>query len=664
MKYFCRALSAVVFLFLFSYNGSAQVYNPVAWTFSQQKVSDSEYTLTFHAAIQKGWHMYSQHIADSITVPTAFTFSVDPGYSLSGKTDEGKPISKYEKVFNTYLKYFENSATFTQNINVHNAKALTLTGNVYYITCNDSMCLPPKQVNFSFNIPATHTTSSHAGLLWFWILGFGGGLIALFTPCVFPMIPLTVSFFMKRSGSRAKGLRDAITYGLSIIFIYVLSAYVITLILGPSGMNIIASNGWVNLIFFIIFLIFGFSFLGAFELTLPSSWANKADQASDKGGLMGIFFMALTLCVVSFSCTAPIMGQALATSALSGNYWSLTICAFGFSTALALPFALFAIFPTWLKSLPSSGGWLNSVKVVFGLLEIAFSLKFLSTADLVGLHIRFLHFNLNGPMGIMRREIFIALWIVVFAIIGLYLIGKIKFHHDSDVKYVSVTRLMLAIASFAFMVYLIPGMFGSPLKLIGGFPPPDSYSEGWHIGGRGTTLNGGNTATANTLKGASSAVKEIGCPLNLNCFHDYNAALAYAKQQNKPLIIDFTGFSCVNCRKMEQNVWSDPKVLSILNNDYILVSLYVDDKTELPDSLQYTSKATGEKIETYGDKWSDMETERFNSNTQPLYVLMSNNDTPLAQPKGYTPDVDQYIKFLSQGTNSSGSAFGKGAVTP
>lgn len=651
MKNRCRNISTALFLFFLAFSLKAQVYNPIAWKFTQTKVNDSEYTLTMQATIEKGWHLYSQTTPDSITIPTAFTFKPDPGYVLDGKTAEGEPIKKFEKVFNTELKYFENSATFTQNIRVRAKSSLTVKGNVYFITCNEGQCLPPKQVDFAILIPAPAPSAASSGYLLIWILGFGGGILALFTPCVFPMIPLTVSFFTKKSSSRSKATRDAFTYGLSIILIYVFLAVIITAISGPNALNAIASNGWVNLFFFIIFLIFGFSFLGAFELTLPSSWVNKADSASDRGGIFGIFFMALTLCIVSFSCTGPIVGQALALAGYSSaGYWSLAMCMFGFSTAMALPFALFSLFPTWLNSLPSSGGWLNSVKVVLGLLEIAFSLKFLSTTDLVGLHIKFLHLHINGPMGFLKREIFIAIWIIMFAIIGFYLLGKIKFHHDSDVKHVSVFRLSLAIIAFAFTVYLVPGLFGAPLKLIGGFPPPDWYTEGWHLGGEGKTNNANNTAVASSSNSnSSSATQKVGCPLNLNCYHDYSEALAVAKQQNKPVMVDFTGFSCVNCRKMEENVWSDPKVLSIINNDYVLVSLYVDDKTELPDDMQYVSKTTGEKVETFGEKWSDMETERFKSNTQPLYVLMNNNDTPIADPKGYTPDVDQYVEFLKQG---------------
>jgi len=652
MKHLCRILSAALLLICFSLNTPAQVFNPVSWKFSQKQVNDTQIALSLEATIQKGWHLYSQNIPPNGPVPTAFTFTPSAAdYSLTGNVTEGIPISKYEKAFSMELKYFENSASFTQLINVHSKTGFTLKGNVYSMTCNDSMCLPPKQVNFSFSIPATAApaSSAHAGYLWIWILGFLGGLAALFTPCVFPMIPLTVSFFTKKAGSKKKGLRNSVTYGIFIIIIYVVFGSVITAILGPSGLNAIASNGWVNLFFFLIFVIFGCSFLGAFELTLPSSWVNKSDSASDKGGMFGIFFMALTLCLVSFSCTAPIVGSLLAGAAVNGSYWSLTIGMFGFSTALALPFALFAMFPNWLNSLPSSGGWLNSVKVVLGLLEIAFSLKFLSTADLVGLHIKFLHIHFNGPMGILKREIFIALWIIIYAMIGFYLLGKIKFHHDSDVKHISVSRLLLAIVAFAFTAYLIPGLFGAPLKLIGGFPPPSFYSEGWSVGGDG----GSGGLPSKNGQTVSSDPHKIGCPLNLNCFHDYKEALAEAKKTNKPIMIDFTGFSCVNCRKMEENVWSDPKVLGILNQDYVLVSLYVDDKTTLPDSLQYTSKITGEKVETYGDKWSDMETERFKSNTQPLYVLMNNDDSQIATPRGYTPDVDQYVDFLNQGKGTS-----------
>jgi thiol:disulfide interchange protein DsbD len=628
-----------------------QIADPITWKFSQTQLNDSEYVLNLQATIQKGWHLYSQHLDPSaIQNPTALTYAPSADYALdSGTAEDGKLMVVHDTVPKEIESFYENTVTFKQKIKVHNAKGFKVKGNVYYQTCNMGSCLPPKQVDFVIDIPATGNTSTSTaggGYLKILLLGFLGGLAALFTPCVFPMIPLTVSFFTKRGKDRKKGVRSAISYGLCIIFLYVVLGEIITAILGPSGMNIIASNGWVNLTFFIIFIVFGCSFLGAFELTLPSSWLNKADSASDKGGFFGIFFMALTLCLVSFSCTAPIVGSLLAGAAVNGSYWSLVVGMFGFSLALAMPFALFALFPSWMNGLPQSGGWLNSVKVVLGLLEIAFSLKFLSTADLVGLHIKWMHFHINGPMGILKREIFIALWIIIYAMIGLYLIGKIKFHHDSEHKYVSVPKLLLAIIAFSFTLYLIPGMFGAPLKLIGGFPPPDYYSEGWSLGA--VAAGGGNNNSSASTDGQAKK-KGDNCPLNLSCYHNFNDALAAAKQQNKPILIDFTGYSCVNCRKMESTVWADAKVLPIIRDDYVLASLYVDETNELPDSLQTTSKITGKKLETWGDKWSAMETELYQSNTQPLYVLVDPNGKELASPIGYTPDVDQYVQFLNQG---------------
>jgi len=658
MKQFWRGACVALSILFFTTCaiGQGKMADPVSWTFSQAPVNDSEYVLSLHATIQKGWHIYTQKLDPSaIQNPTAFTFTPSFNYSLNGPTvEEGKVVTVKDTNPKEIETYFENEVNYKQKITIHNSKGFTISGNVYFQTCNDGACLPPKQVDFAFQMPAATNATANAGssnYLKILLLGFLGGLAALFTPCVFPMIPLTVSFFTKRGKDRKKGFRSAVIYGLCIIFLYVVLGEVITAILGPSGMNIIASNGWVNLIFFIIFIVFGCSFLGAFELTLPSSWQNKADSASEKGGIFGIFFMALTLCLVSFSCTAPIVGSLLAGAAVNGSYWSLVFGMFGFSLALAMPFALFAMFPSWLTAMPQSGGWLNSVKVVLGLLEIAFSLKFLSTADLVGLHIKWMHFHINGPMGLMKREIFIALWVIIFALIGFYLLGKIKFHHDSDTQYVSVSKLLLAIVSFSFTLYLIPGMFGAPLKLIGGFPPPDFYTEGWTLGAAssGEGGSGGVPSKDGNTASKSSSKKDIGCPLNLNCFHDYKEAVAYAKQVNKPILIDFTGFSCINCRKMEQNVWSDPRVLAIIKDDYVLASLYVDDPTELPDSMQVISKVTGKKIETYGDKWSVMETELYQSNTQPLYVLVDPDGRTLAPPTGYTPDAEQYSQFLIKG---------------
>ncbi len=653
--------SFIVFFLFIAGSAVAQIYNPVSWKFSQKQINDSEYVVTSHANIEKGWHTFSQHTDSNGPIPMAFMYASSPDYRLEGKTDEDSCITQFDSTFKVVIKYFLHHANFTQKIVVHSPNGFMLKGNISYQVCSETTCLPPQKADFSVAIPPTVPAQKNSGYLWIWVLGFLGGLAALFTPCVFPMIPLTVSFFTKRAANHnQKTSSGPYLYAASIILIYIILGGVITAIAGPSGLNAIASNGWVNLIFFITFLIFGFSFLGAFEITLPNSWVNKSDSVSEKGGIAGIFFMALTLCLVSFSCTAPIVGSLLAGASLSGAYWSLIIGMFGFSTALALPFALFASFPQWLKNLPKSGGWLNSVKVVLGLLEIAFSLKFLSTADLVGLHIGWLHFHLNGPMGILKREIFIALWIVIFIITGFYLLGKIKFHHDSDLKYLSVTRLFLAVIAFAFSLYLVPGLFGAPLKLIGGFPPPSYYTEGWTINNKLSV----DSQQSSVGRGQSPADnhQRIGCPLNLNCFHDYEEAVAASKQENKPIMIDFTGFSCVNCRKMEENVWSDPAILNIINNDYILVSLYVDDKMELPESQQIISKVNGSKIESFGDKWSDMETTLYKSNTQPLYVLVNTNGDILAPQRGYTPDIELYKQFLEDGVKafkdkSAGSIF-------
>jgi thiol:disulfide interchange protein len=658
MRFLLRQV-LVLTLLLFTIAASAQVLNPITWKFSQKQLNDSEFILSMQANIPTGWHIFSQF--EKSSTPTAFAFYRSADYTSVDSVTEEKPITRYEPSVKDTARFFLHEATFTRTVAVHNHSAFTIKGNVYYQTCNDSMCLPPKQVDFSYSIPATtaSSSSSHSGYLWVWALGFLGGLAALLTPCVFPMIPLTVSFFTKRSTNKKKGKRNAFIYAACILLIYVLLGLIITVFFGNDALKDVASNGWVNLIFFIIFMIFGFSFLGAFEITLPASWVNKTDSASEKGGVMGIFFMALTLCIVSFSCTAPVVGSLLVGASQNGNYWSLVIGMFGFSTALALPFALFAAFPAWLNTLPQSGGWLNSVKVVMGLLELAFALKFLSNSDLVGLHIKWLHLHINGPMGILRREVFIALWVIIFMIIGFYLMGKIRFHHDSEHKHTSVSRLLLAIIAFSFSLYLIPGLFGAPLKLIGGLPPPSSYNEGWNFGGNG------QSATKTSSVSASNHL-EISCPLNLNCFHDYDEAVAYAKQVNKPIMIDFTGLTCTNCRNEEQDVWPEAEVFKIINNDVVLVSLYTDDKNELPEDKQYVSKTSGDKVETYGEKWSDMETGKFKTNALPFYALLDADGNELTTPRGYTPDKDQYLQFLKQGLSNFHPATGKApaATTP
>lgn len=665
-------------------NAFAQILKPVKWSFSVNRMNDCEAELIFKAKIDKGFHVYSQFL-DKEDGPVATTFNIDKSndFALDGKVTEGKPIEEYDPNFEMKLKFFANEATFKQKIKITNLKAFSIKGYLNFMVCDDSKCLPPEDIDFEFKINAapgkpcsdakekkaekpgvdtaaivappvdsskadtsakseiisnnntqdivkasTEEKQENKGAWAIFVAGFLGGLLALLTPCVFPMIPLTVSFFTKSSGNRKKGLMNALIYGLSIILIYVTLGMIITLSLGPDALNAMASNAIVNLAFFVIFVVFATSFLGAFEITLPSSWVNKADTASEKGGLIGIFFMAFTLSLVSFSCTGPIIGTLLVQAAVGGNVINPTIGMIGFSSALALPFGLFAAFPGWLNSLPKSGGWLNSVKVVLGLLELALALKFLSNVDLA------------YHWGILTREVFISLWIVIFSLLGFYLLGKLKFSHDSDSKYVSIPRVMFGIIVFGFVVYLIPGMFGAPLKIISGFPPPTFYNEGWSLG------NGSpNDAGEKIIPGTDPEH----CPHNLNCFHDYNMALAYAKEVKKPLMVDFTGWSCVNCRKMEDNVWVDPRVLERLNKDYVLVSLYVDDKTALPEAEKHISKTTGNKIKTIGNKWSDMQTERFGTNSQPYYVLLDAQEQMLNKPTGYDPDIEKFIAFLDEG---------------
>ncbi len=424
---------------------------------------------------------------------------------------------------------------------------------------------------------------------------------------------MTVSFFTKRSGSRQKGLMNALIYSISIIVIYVGLGFLVTVTLGSDALNDMASNVFFNMTFFIVFLIFAFSFFGAFEIVLPSWLVNKADSASDRGGLIGIFFMAFTLTLVSFSCTGPIIGTLLVEAAHNGSYLGPIIGMTGFALALALPFGLFSAFPGWLNSMPKSGGWLNTVKVTLGFIELALAFKFLSNVDLA------------YHWGFLKREIFIAIWVIIFGMLGFYLLGKLKFSHDSDVKHISVPRLMFAIISLTFTLYLIPGIWGAPLKMISGFPPPEFYKE-WV-----------------TEKSSNH------CPHNLNCYHDYDAGMAYAKTVGKPVMVDFTGWSCVNCRKMEDNVWSDPEVLKRLSDKYVLISLYVDDKEQLPENKQYVSPTTGKKIKTIGNKWSDLQTNVYKTNSQPYYVLLDHQGKILAEPRGYTPDIKTYTKYLDEG---------------
>lgn len=622
------------------------IIDPVKWDFSSKKISDCEYELSFKAKIEGGYHMYSQKSYGDLPLSTTFQFTKNPGYELVGIPSESKLIKRFEPVFDTELEFFEQEATFTQKLKVKSDTAFDIKGTIEFTLCNDLQCLSPTTDEFNFKlqgsaeclkeeIQSTESNSEKRSWWGIFLIGFLGGLAALLTPCVFPMIPMTVSFFTKKSKNKAKGISNAIIYGISIIVIYVLIGIGVTKIFGPDALNALSTNVWFNLAFFILLVVFGISFLGAFEIVLPSRFVNKMDAQSDRGGLIGIFFMAFTLSLVSFSCTGPIIGTLLVEAAVNGGiagpFWGML----GFSTALALPFGLFAAFPGWLNSLPKSGGWLNSVKVVLGFLELALALKFASNADLV------------VQAGIITREVFLVLWIVIFGLMGIYLLGWIKFSHDGTFHHLSVTRLFMAIITLSFTVYLIPGLWGAPLKLISGFPPPAFYSESPEGVGY---KNIAASTTNETLK--PEQPKKEHCPNGLPCFHDYDEALAYAKKVGKPLMIDFTGWACVNCRKMEEQVWTDSEVDKRIRNEVVLVSLYVDDKTELPADQQ-TVKKLGDrdfKIKSIGNKWSYFQALNYKTNTQPQYVLIDHNEQMLtSETVHYDPDISKYVNWLDQG---------------
>lgn len=623
---------------------TAQLINPVEWNWSYTALSDNEGEIVIKAAIQPGWHLFALNPGSADAFPTQINFSPSPDYETVDSLIQGTPITKAEPVLdNAQINYFENETAFKQKIKLKSTSTFTLKGNISFQACNDKQCMSPQPVEFEIKInegkaaqitEAPIDTIDSGSSFWrIFIFGFLGGLAALLTPCVFPMIPFTVSFFTKRSKTRAEGIRNAITYGIAIMVIYVALGLGVTITFGSDALNALSTNVWFNLAFFVLLIVFAISFLGAFEIVLPSSFVNKIDAKSERGGLIGIFFMAFTLSLVSFSCTGPIIGTLLVDAAVNGGikgpFWGML----GFSAALALPFGLFAAFPGWLNSLPKSGGWLNSVKVVLGFLELALALKFASNADLV------------VQAGIITREIFLVLWIVIFGLMGIYLMGWIKFSHDSDLKYLSVTRLFFAIVTFSFTIYLIPGLWGAPLKLISGFPPPDFYSESPNGFGNSTVV----VSEGNGDSGKNH--KKEHCPNNLPCFHDYDEALKYAKEVGKPLMIDFTGWACVNCRKMESQVWTDPEVDKRLRNDVVLVSLYVDDKNALPENEQ-TVKKLGDrdfKIKTIGNKWSYLQASVYGTNTQPQYILLDHSEKMLVPATSYDPDIAKYIKWLDAG---------------
>lgn len=651
-----------IFTFLAFANGFAQIINPVKWTSKVEKLSETEFNLVMEGKIEDEWHVYSQFTPADGPIPAEFKFKDAKGnFELIGKTKESPYKKQYNDIFEVDEYYFEKNVTFTQKIKVINPNLTSVKVKIDYQVCKE-VCIN-QDYTFTFALPKieiaqtdlpvvttdTATTADttkvvkeeptkaiasaeptepkedEKGLWTIFFLAFLGGFAALLTPCVFPMIPMTVSFFTKQSKSKAEGIRNAIIYGLSIIVIYVILGSLITAIFGAEALNELSTSVWFNLIFFALLVVFALSFLGAFEIVLPSSWATKIDSQADKGGILGIVFMALALAVVSFSCTGPIVGTLLVESASKGGVAPI-VGMFGFSLAIALPFMLFAMFPGWLNSMPKSGGWLNTVKVSLGFLELAFAFKFLSNADLV----------LQKHW--LERELFIAIWIAIFGAWALYLFGKYMLPHDYErADKIGVGRLMMAILVTTFTFYMIPGLWGAPLKILSGLTPPINYAES--VSGFGN--NAGN-------KTDLPEHAHLG-PHGIVAFEDYEHGLAYAKQVNKPVLLDFTGDACANCRKMEDNVWSDASILPILKEKVVLISLYCDRKIELPKEQQYVSKTTGKEVVTIGNKWTDFQITRYKSNSQPLYVILDTDGNDLSKPIAFTFDKQEYKQWLEDG---------------
>ena len=660
----------------------AQILTPVTWKIHLDDTGASEKSIVFTATADKGWHLYDMNLPEGGPISTSFTFETLTGAELIGSpTASVAPTTVYDEQFAMNLRWYPGTVSFTQKFKVTDAAKFKMEGQIEFMACNDETCLPPDQIDFSYTkrdirmdgaatgtaeetvepepsteepteapaTPATDTPAvgdqpksqaSHAPAVltdapalwtpvidqlkafgdatvaaadtsWLFIFfaGFLGGFIALLRPCVWPMIPMTVSFFLKRTKDRKKAIRDAVTYGLSIIVIYLVMGLLITGLFGASALNNLSTNAIFNIIFFLLLVVFAVSFFGAFELVLPASWTNKMDAKADSTtGFLSIFFMSFTLVLVSFSCTGPIIGTLLVQAASMGTAVGPAIGMFGFALALSIPFSLFAIFPNLLQNMPKSGGWLNSVKVVLGFLELALALKFLSVADLA------------YGWRLLDRETFIVLWIVIFCMLGAYLLGKIKFSHDSEVKYVSVPRLFMSIISFAFALYMVPGLWGAPLKAISAFAPP-LYTQDFNL--------------------YESEVHAA--------FDDYEAGMAYAKKVGKPVMIDFSGYGCVNCRKMEASVWTDPKVKQMLEQDYVLITLIVDDKTNLPAPIEIQENGKVRKLKTVGDKWSYLQRSKFGANAQPFYILLDGEGMPLAPSYAFDEDVSKYIQFLQDG---------------
>ena len=677
-----KKLLFILISFLAFANANSQMLDPVKWTTIIEKKSENTFVLVFDAVLEKDWHMYSQFTPDGGPLQLEVSFKNQKGnFNLVGKAKESKTKTAYNDIFEVNETYFEGKAQIRQEVTVTNPKLVTIEAVLNYQVCKE-VCINQEK-KFTFTIPAitvvaaptvesnpetvgttvatdtttvdslapslgesnvydandrdkeivaipTEDTTTARGLWSIFFIAFLSGFAALLTPCVFPMIPMTVSFFTKQSKTRAAGIRNAIIYGVSIIVIYVILGFLVTWIFGAGALNALSTNVWFNIIFFVLLVVFASSFLGAFEIMLPNSWANKVDSQADRGGIVGILFMALALAIVSFSCTGPIVGTLLVEAASKGGIAPI-IGMLGFSLALALPFMLFAMFPGWLNSLPKSGGWLNTVKVVLGFLELALAFKFLSNADLV------------LQLHLLEREVFLAIWIAIFGTLAFYLFGKITLPHDSPLTHISVGRLIMGLVVLTFTVYMIPGLWGAPLKLISAFPPTLEYSES------PKGLGGSTIASTEVLPEGA----KLG-PHGIMVFEDYDKGTAYAKSVNKPIMIDFTGYACVNCRKMENNVWSDDKILPILSKEIVLISLYVDDKRALPKDEQFVSKTTGSEIETVGDKWTDFMISTYKTNTQPLYVLTDSEGNSLntAKPTISYVGVVEYENWLKTGISN------------
>ncbi len=635
----------------------AQIYDPVTWDFTYEKTGDSTYELVFVASVEEGSHIYSMDVPEGGPIPTSFGFDTVPAFSLDGKVFEVTVAEeKLDEAFGFKIKSFSNKAEFRQKINAKQ-EGFTVKGFVNFMSCNNATCSPPKDVDFEIKIGKITSPGSKAetnisdqpfsveapkkGLLVFFLLSMLAGFAGILTPCVFPMIPMTVAFFSRETGNRRRSIINAVIFGLAIILIYSSLGIVVSLTSAGAGFANALSTHWIpNALFFSLFIIFAVSFLGAFEIVLPGKWVASADSKVDKGGMLASFFMGLTTVIVSFSCTGPIVG-ALLVEAASGDVLRPTIGMFGFGLAFALPFTLFALFPSILKKMPKSGGWLNSIKVVLGFIMLAFSLKFIMTIDSV--------YN----FGIITRDIYLAIWIVLFTLLGLYLMGRIKFPHDSDLKHIGIFRFFLIVTVFTFVVYLVTGLFGAPLKGLSSLLPPPQTSAFYRQQGVQESItplpNAFTPVSASILCSDPKHGDIFEMPLGLKGYYDFEQGLACAKEQGKPALIDFKGHACANCKLMEAKVWSDPEVLRRLRDNFVIISLYVDDRTQLPEGEWYISKLDGKQKKTIGKQNEDLEISRYKTNALPLYVIADYEGNPLIRPMPTNMNIEEYKKWLDEG---------------